>query len=96
MLAHADETDDVELRNEEDEPVVIDEDLDDFVGRVGREVAEPAILLGEHIAFGIERVVGRPERRALVDVIRGPRDPRVGGRRHESPDVDVLLALFEW
>lgn len=24
------ETDDVELRNEEDEPVVIDEDLDDF------------------------------------------------------------------
>ncbi len=73
----------------------IRQNLDEFVRRVRRDVAEGLVLEGQHVALGIERVVGGADRRLPVDMLRRSRDPRLRGRRTEAPDVDVGLPLLE-
>ena len=73
----------------------IRQNLDEFVRRVRRDVAEGLVLEGQHVALGIERVVGGANRRLPVDVLRRSRDPRLRGRWTEAPDVDVGLPLLE-
>ena len=73
----------------------VGQDLDDVVRRVRGDVAERPVLEREDVALGVERVVGRADRRPPVDALRRPRDAglRRGGR--ESPDVDVALPFLE-
>ena len=71
------------------------QNLDEFVRRVRGDVAERLVLEGQHVALGIERVVGGADRRLPVDVLRRSRDPRLRGRWTETPDVDVGLPLPE-
>jgi hypothetical protein len=39
---------------------VVDHDLDDVVGRSGRDLADPLVVEGEHVALGAECVVRGP------------------------------------
>src|SRR5262249_41018838 len=73
----------------------VDENLDDLVRRVGGEVAKRLVLEAEDVALRIERVVGRSDRRAPIDPLRWTRDARRSCGRHESPHVDVTLAVLE-
>ena len=74
---------------------LFDEDLDDVVRRVGRDVAERLVLEREDVALGVEGVIRGADRRSPVDVLRRPRDARLRGRRDEAPHVDVALPLLE-
>ena len=73
----------------------VGQDLDDVVRRVRGDVAERLVLEREHVALGVERVVGRADRRPAVDVLRRPRDARLRRRGRQPPDVDVALAFLE-
>src|SRR6185295_8099970 len=58
----------------------VDEDLDHVVRRVGGDVAKRLVLEGEDVSLRIERVVGRADGRAAIDVLRRPRYTGLRGR----------------
>src|SRR5258706_15446752 len=69
----------------------VGENLDDIVGGVTRNVAKRFVLVRQHVALRVERVVARPEGGAAIDSLRGPRDARLGRTWTQAPDVDVAL-----
>ena len=73
----------------------VDDDLHHVVGGGRRHLAQALVVEVQHVAFRAESVVGRAQRRAPVDAVRGPRDPALLGRSVERPHVEVGLALLE-
>src|SRR2546429_1382025 len=54
-----------------------------------------AIFEGQHVAFGVERVVRDPDWRSAVNAGRRPRDARLRRGGHQTPHVDVVLPRSE-
>ena len=74
---------------------VVDHDLDEVVGRRGRDLAQPRVVEGEHVALGSEGVVGGAHRAAPLDAVGQARDAAFVGGDVDRPDVEVAAALAE-
>ena len=74
---------------------LVDQDLEKLVGRRGRRVAQRAVVVGEQIAFGIEDVVLRRQRRPTDLESSRPADAGAGRRQIEPPHVEVRAATPE-
>src|SRR5471032_998183 len=75
--------------------VVVDQDFDELIRRVLRQLAQGAIVGGQHITLAAEDVVAGAERRGVIDAGGRPRNARLRGRRRDGPDVEILGPLAE-
>src|SRR5689334_5701554 len=71
----------------------IRENLDEFVGRELRSLAQPLIIESENVPLRAERVVGR--QRVTINSRRRPRNARLICRRTQPPDIEILAMFFK-
>ena len=73
----------------------VDQDLDELVRRGGRGVAKRTVVVRQQVAFRIEDVVLRGQRRAPELAGARATDPRCGGREIDAPHVEVVPPAAE-
>ena len=76
--------------------VVVDEDFDEFIRRILRQVAQGAVVRRQHITLAAENIVARAQRRRMVHARRWTRHARFLRRRGHGPHIEVIGPLAKW